>query len=40
MNWVNELIEAGEVERTKRGHYQLKDASATVVPFDAIGDAA
>jgi hypothetical protein len=43
MNWVKELVDAGEVKRVKRGFYELKQlasASATEVPSDAIGKAA
>jgi len=43
MNWVDELVEAGKVERAKKGFYRIKEAghaSAIDVPFGAIGKAA
>ena len=43
MNWVNELLDAGEVERVRRGFYRLRPratATASEVPPDAIGKAA
>jgi hypothetical protein len=42
MNWVKELVDAGEVERVSRGFYEVTKRSATAseVPSAAIGKAA